>query len=128
MSGLRRQVGGKCEVDAVAVRDGVLDSVVDAVRDAVGDAVDDAVDDAVGDAVKCRLGVELLYLWQKSSLVLQTLRTMFKVSRPTAQRDLTLFKESGLVAFKGSPRRGKYILTLKGKILFKRPGGRRNQN
>lgn len=103
-----------------AVQQAVHDGIVDAVGDVVIDVVADAVGDAVDDAVKQRLVVGCLYFHQRESATLSEWRRIFNVSRPTAQRDIAVLKSQGLVLFKGSPKRGRYMLTKGGKNLFRR--------
>jgi hypothetical protein len=42
----------------------------------------------------------------------------FSIERRTAQRDIQLLKEDGLLDFEGSKKTGKYKLTPKGLKLF----------
>jgi ATP-dependent DNA helicase RecG len=110
----------------VPVGDVVVDAIHDAIREGVLDAVDDAV--VVGiregiregnsESVQRRLVLELLYLFQKGGVTTNLLQKMFAISDATAERDLALLKRRRYVVFQGTKRRGKYVLTAKGKRLF----------
>ncbi|RCR67024.1 RNA-binding domain-containing protein [Larkinella punicea] len=81
------------------------------VDDAVNDAVNDAVKAAISDTVRKRLKEELHFIYQYQGISLGTLKDVFKISRETAQRDMALLREAGLVVFEGAPKSGRYVLT-----------------
>ena len=83
------------------------------------DAVNDAVNDAVSIQVRDRLKAELRWIQQHDGVTLKALIETFKIKRATGQRDIKQLKDAGLINFIGSDRSGKYILTAKGKDLFK---------
>ena len=85
----------------------------DAANDAVT-GIDDAVNDAVkavSDLVRNRLREELRLIVQLQGVTINDLKEMFKIERATAQRDMALLREAGLVSFKGAPKTGRYVLT-----------------
>jgi len=48
---------------------------------------------------------------------------IFSVSFATAQRDIAILKNQGLIDFEGAPKTGRYILTEKGKDVLRREEG-----
>lgn len=93
---------------------------VNAGADAVNDAVNDAVK-GVGDAVKARIRQELLYIIQHGGVSLSGLKQRFTISRETAQRDMAVLRNAGVVTFEGAPKTGRYVLTQEGKRKLNTP-------
>jgi ATP-dependent DNA helicase RecG len=87
--------------------------------DAVNDVVNDALNDAVSIQVRDRLAEELKWIQQHGGIALKALIEAFQIKRATGQRDIKQLKDAGLIIFTGSDKSGKYILTEKGKELFK---------
>ena len=79
--------------------------------DAVNDAVNDAVKTPISDAVRKRLQEQLSFIYRYQGITIGTLKDVFKISRETAQRDMALLREAGLVIFEGAPKSGRYVLT-----------------
>lgn len=73
--------------------------------------VNDAVNVPVSAAVLTRIKDELRFIVQYKGISLSTIKDIFRVSRETAQRDMALLREAGLVMFEGAPKSGRYVLT-----------------
>ncbi len=103
-----------------AVREGVLEGVDEGIRDTVRDTIDDTVGDTVDDTVRGRLIIRVLYLLQREAVSLSEMRSLFKLSVPTVKRDIAVLRKAGLIILHGTTRKGKYVLTAKGRRLFTR--------
>lgn len=79
----------------------------------------EGIDEGVSEGVKTRLGKELTYLDEKGQMKRTEIEKLFNVSRATAERDLSILKDLGLISFVGAPKTGRYVLTEKGKKLIK---------
>ena len=79
----------------------------------------EAVNEAVNETIKKRLINEYIFIYQNDFITLPILKRLFKLSRATAQRDLSYLKQLGVVKFEGSPKTGKYVLTEKGVTILK---------
>jgi ATP-dependent DNA helicase RecG len=79
---------------------------------------DGAINGAINSQIRQRLSGEVREIWEKEGATLQELMSAFSIERRTAQRDIQLLKEDGLLDFEGSKKTGKYKLTPKGLKLF----------
>lgn len=75
--------------------------------------------DAVNNKVRDRLIAELKWIKKHEGVTLGAIMDEFEIKMAAAQRDIKKLKGAGLVAFRGSDRSGKYVLTEKGSELFK---------
>jgi predicted HTH transcriptional regulator len=79
---------------------------------------DEGVNDGVNEGVKVRLRKEIAYLNIYKYIIRTEVEKLFNISTATAERDLMILKNLGLIIFKGAPKAGKYILTDKGKEII----------
>lgn len=108
--------------DTLIEKDAVFDTINDAVIDTINgnyavnntlyqaDRINDAVNDAVDDAVKRRLVGELIYIFRNGKIRLPEITSHFGIKRAQAQRDMAILKQSNLIVFIGTPRKGSYQL------------------
>ena len=75
-------------------------------------------DEGVNEGVKVRLRKEIAYLNIHKYIIRTDVEKLFNISTATAERDLMILKNLGLIIFKGAPKTGKYILTDKGKEII----------
>jgi DNA-binding PadR family transcriptional regulator len=78
------------------------------------------VGEGVNEGVKARLAGELSYLLQNGSATRKMLEQLFGVSPATVERDISLLRRFDLIRFEGAPRKGRYVLTEKGKSELQR--------
>ena len=93
--------------DALYQKDGALNG-----------ALNGAINGAISTQVRRRLVQEVRKINESEGLTLQEIMAAFSIERRTAQRDMTLLKEDGLVDFVGAKKTGKYRLTEIGAKLF----------
>lgn len=67
------------------------------------------------EGVKARLVAELFYILLNGSATRQVLQRLFRVSAATAERDISFLRSLGIITFEGAPKKGRYVLTEKGK-------------
>jgi ATP-dependent DNA helicase RecG len=79
---------------------------------------DEGVNEGVNEGVKVRLRKEIAYLNTYKYIIRTDVEKLFNISTATAERDLMILKNLGLIIFKGAPKTGKYILTDKGKEII----------
>jgi ATP-dependent DNA helicase RecG len=79
---------------------------------------DEGVNDGVNEGVKVRLRKEIAYLNIHKYIIRTEVEKLFNISTATAERDLMILKNLGLIIFRGAPKTGKYILTDKGKEII----------
>jgi len=102
------------------VSEGLNEGLSEGLSEGLNDAVNDAVSDAVNDAVKERLYGEVRMILTKGKMRLPEIIKSFEIERATAQRDMAILKESGVLEFKGSSKTGAYFLTENFKKKIKR--------
>lgn len=90
-------------------------------HDAVNDAVNDAVKPLLSDAIRRRLQEQVRFILRYGGITLGTLKDVFSISRETAQRDMALLREAGLVVFEGAPKSGRYVLTPAARQRLSKP-------
>ena len=71
------------------------------------------VNDAVNDAVIQRLKTELMDIIINKGMSLSQLMANHAIKRATAQRDMKMLKDAGLINFIGAPKTGKYMISNK---------------
>jgi ATP-dependent DNA helicase RecG len=107
----------KTIADILTENGGVNGGVSGGVNDAVGDAVNDAVGDAVSDVVKKRLELEIIDMIFENGKSLNDVIKKHNIPKRTAERDMKILREAGLIIFSGAPKTGKYLITEKVKEL-----------
>jgi ATP-dependent DNA helicase RecG len=76
----------------------------------------EGVNEGLSEGVKKRLASELLYVLQNGSTTRLMLQKLFSISGATVERDISLLRRLGLIRFEGAPKKGRYVLTEKGKL------------
>lgn len=71
--------------------------------------------EGVNEGVKARLVGELSYVLQNGSATRQMLQKLFRISPATAERDISFLRVLGIITFEGAPKKGRYVLTEKGR-------------
>jgi hypothetical protein len=82
--------------------------------------IDEGVNEGVNEGVKARLAGELSYLLKNGSATRKMLEQLFGVSAATVERDISLLRRFDLIRFEGAPRKGRYVLTDRGKSELQR--------
>ena len=82
--------------------------------------IDEGVNEGVNEGVKARLTGELSYVLQNGSATRPMLERLFGVSPATVERDISFLRKLDLIRFEGAPRKGRYVLTEKGKSELQR--------
>ena len=82
--------------------------------------IGEGVNEGVNEGVKARLAGELSYLLQNGSATRKMLEQLFGVSAATVERDISLLRRFDLIRFEGAPRKGRYVLTERGKSELQR--------
>ena len=62
--------------------------------------------EGVNEGVKARLVEEIAYLYTQGGIKRTEMETSFDISTATAERDLSILKRIGIIAFKGAPKTG----------------------
>ncbi|PKP55166.1 hypothetical protein CVT91_16390, partial [Candidatus Atribacteria bacterium HGW-Atribacteria-1] len=78
---------------------------------------DEGINEGINEGIKVRLRKEIAYLNIYKYIIRTEVEKLFNISTATAERDLMILKNLGLIIFKGAPKTGKYILTDKGKEI-----------
>ncbi len=78
------------------------------------------IGERVNEGVTARLTGELSYLLQNGSATRKMLEQLFGVSSATVERDISLLRGFDLIRFEGAPRKGRYVLTERGKSELQR--------
>lgn len=91
-----------------------------AINDAINDAINGAINGAINTLVRKRLVKEINQMHVKGSLTLHQIQELSSIERRTAQRDVKILKDAGLVEYVGSRKTGFYKLTDKALAIFKR--------
>ena len=100
--------------------DGVSEGVNEGVSEGVNEGVSEGVNEGVSEGVKGRLANELLYILQNGSTTRLMLQKLFHISDATVERDISLLRRLGIIIFEGAPKKGRYVLTEKGKSELQR--------
>ncbi|MCU0645744.1 MAG: helix-turn-helix domain-containing protein [bacterium] len=79
----------------------------------------EGVFEGVNEGVKERLIKEFLYINKYGYIRRPELEKIFAISTATAERDLSLLRDSNLIIFEGAAKTGKYVLTEKGITIIK---------
>lgn len=79
----------------------------------------EGVFEGVNEGVKERLIKEFLYINKYGYIRRLELEKIFTISTATAERDLSLLRDSNLIIFEGAAKTGKYVLTEKGITIIK---------
>ena len=66
------------------------------------------------EALRKQIGI-LLYIYEHGSLSMVLLRSLWKLNEITSKRHAAALKKAGLITWKGSHKRGAYMITEKGK-------------
>jgi ATP-dependent DNA helicase RecG len=93
---------------------------VDGVSEGVNEGVSEGVNEGVSEGVKGRLANELRYILQNGSTTRLMLQKLFHISDATVERDISLLRRLGIIRFEGAPKKGRYVLTEKGKSELQR--------
>jgi ATP-dependent DNA helicase RecG len=100
--------------------EGVNEGVSEGVNEGVSEGVNEGVSEGVSEGVKGRLASELLYILQNGSTTRLMLQKLFRISDSTVERDISLLRRLGIIRFEGAPKKGRYVLTEKGKSELQR--------